>query len=48
MIRAEVITNAGDIELNAGRRTTTVTVAKAGDRPERRLHFLLKLRNPLV
>lgn len=29
----EIITAGGDIELNAGRPTTTVTVANTGDRP---------------
>lgn len=29
----EIITAAGDIELNAGRPTTTLTVANTGDRP---------------
>lgn len=29
----EVITQAGDIELNAGQETVTLTVANTGDRP---------------
>jgi urease subunit beta len=29
----EVITEPGDIELNAGRKTVTLTVANRGDRP---------------
>ena len=29
----EIITEPGDIELNAGRRTVTLTVANRGDRP---------------
>jgi urease subunit beta len=29
----EIITEAGDIELNAGRKTITLTVANKGDRP---------------
>jgi urease subunit beta len=33
MIPGELITDAGELELNAGRRTTTVTVANTGDRP---------------
>jgi urease subunit beta len=33
MIPGEVITPDGELELNAGRRTVTVTVANAGDRP---------------
>ena len=33
MIPGEVITLDGDIELNAGRPTTTLTVANTGDRP---------------
>jgi urease subunit beta len=33
MIPGEVITEAGDIELNVGRETRRVTVANVGDRP---------------
>jgi urease beta subunit len=33
MIPGEVITMDGEIELNAGRPTTTLTVANTGDRP---------------
>jgi urease subunit beta len=33
MIPGETITENGDIELNAGRKTITVTVANRGDRP---------------
>jgi urease subunit beta len=33
MIPGEIMTRAGDIELNAGRRTVTLTVANTGDRP---------------
>lgn len=33
MIPGEVITKAGDIELNAGRRVITLEVANTGDRP---------------
>ncbi|MBO6900867.1 MAG: urease subunit beta [Rhizobiaceae bacterium] len=33
MIPGEVITAAGDIELNAGAETVTVRVANTGDRP---------------
>lgn len=33
MIPGEVITAAGDIELNAGLETVTLTVANTGDRP---------------
>jgi urease subunit beta len=33
MIPGEIITNASDIELNAGRKTITLTVANTGDRP---------------
>jgi urease subunit beta len=33
MIPGEIIPQAGDIELNAGRRTTTLEVANTGDRP---------------
>lgn len=33
MIPGEVITKDGEIELNAGRPTTTLTVSNTGDRP---------------
>ncbi len=33
MIPGEIITQPGDIELNAGRNTVTVSVANTGDRP---------------
>jgi len=33
MIPGEIIVAAGEIELNAGRTTVTVTVANTGDRP---------------
>ena len=33
MIPGEIITKAGDIELNAGRDAVTLEVANAGDRP---------------
>jgi len=33
MIPGEIITCSGEIELNAGRTTVTVTVANTGDRP---------------
>ena len=33
MIPGEIITRPGDIELNAGRKTVTLTVANTGDRP---------------
>ncbi len=33
MIPGEIITLPGDIELNAGRKTVTLTVANTGDRP---------------
>ena len=33
MIPGEIITSFGEIELNAGRTTVTVTVANTGDRP---------------
>ena len=33
MILGELIPAAGDIELNAGRPTVTLTVANTGDRP---------------
>jgi len=33
MIPGEMLVEPGDIELNVGRATTTVTVANSGDRP---------------
>jgi urease subunit beta len=33
VIPGELLVAAGDVELNAGRRTLTVTVANTGDRP---------------
>ena len=33
MIPGEVRTQPGEIELNAGRKTVTVTVINSGDRP---------------
>jgi urease subunit beta len=33
MIPGEILTQPGDIELNAGRTTITLTVANTGDRP---------------
>ncbi|MBS1224707.1 MAG: ureB, partial [Proteobacteria bacterium] len=33
MIPGEIVTAAGDLELNAGRRVTRLTVANTGDRP---------------
>ena len=33
MIPGEIITMAGEIELNAGRKTVTLEVANSGDRP---------------
>ena len=33
MIPGEILTEAGDIELNVGRETRRVTVANVGDRP---------------
>jgi urease subunit beta len=33
MIPGEIITEAGEIELNAGRKTITLSVANTGDRP---------------
>jgi len=43
MIPGEIITCSGEIELNAGRTTVTVTVANTGDRPIQvgsHFHFL--------
>ena len=33
MIPGEIFTKAGEIELNKGRKTVTLTVANSGDRP---------------
>jgi urease subunit beta len=33
MIPGEMFIKDGDIELNAGRKTATITVANSGDRP---------------
>ena len=33
MIPGEIVTGDGDLELNAGRRVTRLTVANTGDRP---------------
>jgi urease subunit beta len=33
MIPGEIVTAAGDIEINSGRPTVTLTVANTGDRP---------------
>jgi urease beta subunit len=33
MIPGEIVSQPGDIELNAGRETVTLTVANTGDRP---------------
>jgi urease subunit beta len=33
MIPGEIITQPGDLELNAGRKTVTLTIANTGDRP---------------
>jgi len=33
VIPGEIITKSGDIELNKGRKTVTLTVANTGDRP---------------
>jgi urease subunit beta len=33
MIPGEIITAAGEVEINAGRSTVTLTVANTGDRP---------------
>ncbi len=33
MIPGEIITQAGEIELNAGRKTITIEVSNTGDRP---------------
>ena len=33
MIPGEIVTSAGELELNSGRRTLRITVANTGDRP---------------
>ena len=33
MIPGEILTEVGDIEINVGRKTVTLTVANTGDRP---------------
>ncbi|MFZ0851490.1 MAG: urease subunit beta, partial [Hyphomicrobiaceae bacterium] len=33
MVPGEIITAAGEIEINAGRQSITLTVANGGDRP---------------
>ena len=33
LVPGEIFTEAGEIELNVGRRTKTLTVANGGDRP---------------
>ena len=33
MVPGEIITAAGEIEINAGRQSITLTVANSGDRP---------------
>jgi urease subunit beta len=49
MIPGEVITAPGDIELNAGRTTITLTVANAGDRPiQVGSHYHFAETNPLL
>jgi urease subunit beta len=49
MIPGEVITAPGDIELNAGRPTITLTVANAGDRPiQVGSHYHFAETNPLL
>ncbi len=49
MIPGEIITAAGDIELNAGRPVTVLTVANTGDRPVQvGSHFHFAETNPAL
>jgi urease subunit beta len=49
MIPGEVITAPGDVELNGGRATITLTVANAGDRPiQVGSHYHFAETNPLL
>ncbi|MNJ99062.1 Urease subunit beta [compost metagenome] len=49
MIPGEILVEAGDIELNVGRATTTVKVANSGDRPiQVGSHFHFYETNPAL
>ncbi|TCS38429.1 urease subunit beta [Paucimonas lemoignei] len=49
MIPGEMLIEAGDIELNVGRRTATVKVANSGDRPiQVGSHFHFYETNPAL
>ncbi len=49
MIPGQMLIEDGDIELNAGRRTVTVTVANSGDRPiQVGSHFHFYETNPAL
>lgn len=49
MIPGEMIIEAGDIELNVGRRTATIKVANSGDRPiQVGSHFHFYETNPAL
>lgn len=49
MIPGEMLVEPGDIELNTGRETTTVTVANSGDRPiQVGSHFHFYETNPAL
>ncbi len=49
MIPGEIIPAAGDIELNAGQPTVTVTVANTGDRPVQvGSHYHFYETNPML
>lgn len=49
MIPGEMLVEAGDIELNVGRATTTVKVANSGDRPiQVGSHFHFYETNPAL
>jgi urease subunit beta len=49
MTPGEMLIESGDIELNVGRKTTTVTVANSGDRPiQVGSHFHFYETNPAL
>ena len=49
MIPGEIITDAGEIEMNTGRKTVTLAVANTGDRPiQVGSHFHFYEANPAL
>ncbi len=49
MIPGEMLIQEGEVELNAGRRTVTITVANTGDRPiQVRSHYHFFETNPAL